>query len=104
MQAYKIFFILELIFACYILLNLALIADLVMMPALLTISERYSLSKDVTGIMVAIGSSVPELTTTVLSFMRHGVKMTEFGVVSNIGCAMFTLTMVPALGILLASH
>ena len=103
MQAFKGVFILELIFALYILLNLAIIAELFMMPALLSISERYSLSKDITGIMVAIGSSVPELTTTALSFMRHGVKMTEFGVVSNLGCAMFTLTMVPALAILFAS-
>jgi Ca2+/Na+ antiporter len=100
MQTYKSIFILELIFAIYILLNLAIIADLFMMPSLASISKRYHLSKDITGIMVAIGSSVPELTTTILSFMRHGVKMTEFGVISNLGCSMFSLTMVPALAVL----
>lgn len=50
--------------------------------------------------MVAVGNSVPELTTTMLSFMKHGVKMTEFGVASNIGCAVLTITVVPALAIL----
>ena len=103
MQAYKSIFILELVFAIYILFNLAIIADLFMMPSLVSISKRYHLSKDITGIMVAIGSSVPELTTTILSFMRHGVKMTEFGVVSNLGCSMFSLTMVPALALLLVT-
>ena len=103
MQTFKGIFILELILATYILLNLAIIAELFMMPSLVSISQRYHLSKDITGIMVAIGSSVPELTTTILSFLRHGVKMTEFGVVSNLGCSMFSLTMVPALAVLLVT-
>ncbi len=71
-----------------------------MMPCLLNISRRYDLSKDLTGIIVAVGSLIPELTTTVLSFMRHGVKMTEFGIASNIGCAVFTITVVPAVALM----
>lgn len=59
------------------------------------------MSRDVTGIIVAIGNSVPELTTTMLSFLKHGVKMTEFGLASNVGCAIFTITVVPAVAILL---
>jgi len=54
----------------------------------------------VTGIVVAMGGLVPELTTTLLSFMRHGVKMTEFGIATNLGCAAFTITVVPAISIL----
>jgi Ca2+/Na+ antiporter len=71
------------------------------MPSLLAIAKRYKLSRDITGIVVAIGNSVPELTTTMLSFMKHGVKMTEFGVASNVGCAIFSITVVPATAILL---
>lgn len=71
------------------------------MPSLLNISRRYGMSRDVTGIIVAIGNSVPELTTTMLSFLKHGVKMTEFGLASNVGCAIFTITVVPAVAILL---
>ena len=54
-----------------------------------------------TGIVVAIGNLIPELTTTILSFMRHGVKMTEFGVACNLGSACFTITVVPAVAFLL---
>jgi Ca2+/Na+ antiporter len=54
-----------------------------------------------TGIVVAIGNLIPELTTTILSFLRHGVKMTEFGVACNLGSACFTITVVPAVAFLL---
>lgn len=94
------FFVFEVFFAGYVLLNLALVAEHFLMPSLLNISKRYKLSRDVTGIVVAIGNSVPELTTTMLSFMKHGVKMTEFGIASNIGCGVLTITVVPAIAIL----
>ncbi len=90
----------ELILGVYVLINLALIAEHFMMPSLISISERYRLSKDLTGIVVALGGLVPEVTTTVLSFMRHGVKMTEFGIATNIGSAIFTITVVPSIAIL----
>ena len=54
-----------------------------------------------TGILLAISNLIPELTTTILSFMRHGVKMTEFGVACNLGSACFTITIVPAVAFLL---
>lgn len=82
------------------LLNLALIAEHFLMPSLMNISRRYGMSRDLTGIIVAVGNSVPELTTTILSFLKHGVKMTEFGLASNIGSAVFTITVVPAVAIL----
>ena len=94
------FFLFELVFSAYLLINLALIAEHFLMPSLLRISSRYGLSRDVTGIIVAVGNSIPELTTTMLSFMRHGVKMTEFGLASNIGCGIFTITAVPAIAVL----
>lgn len=95
------FFICEIIFSFYLLLNLALIAEKFLMPSLMNISRRYKMSKDMTGIIVAMGNLVPELTTTVISFMKHGVKMTEFGVASNIGTGVFVITVVPAVAILM---
>lgn len=53
-----------------------------------------------TGIIVAIGNMIPELATTILSFMSHGIKMTEFGVACNLGCGIFSITLVPAIAIL----
>jgi Ca2+/Na+ antiporter len=80
---------------------LAIVSEKFLMPALLNISKRYGLSKDLTGIVVAIGNLAPELATTILSFLSHGVKMTEFGVACNLGAACFSVTMVPAIAILL---
>lgn len=53
---------------------------------------------------MAIGNLVPELTTTILSFRKHGVKMTEFGVASNIGTSIFVITVVPAVSILMSMN
>lgn len=83
----------------YALLNLAMISEQFMMPALMQISLKYSLSKDLTGMTVALGNSVPELATTVLSFMGGSISMAELGLASNIGTAMFVITVAPAIGI-----
>lgn len=80
----------------YIMMILALIADEFLMPSLKNIAKRYKLSKDLTGFIVAIGNLVPELTTTILSFLRHGVKMTEFAIATNVGASLFAMTVVPA--------
>lgn len=97
----QFFFVFEIFFGLYLLLNLALIAEKFMMPSLMNISRRYNMSWDLTGILVALGSLVPELTTTILSFLKHGVKMSEFGVACNIGTSLFVITVVPAVAILL---
>jgi Ca2+/Na+ antiporter len=101
LQQYPAFFAIEVVFSFYLLIFLALLAEKYLLPSLLNISKRYNLSKDWTGILVAVGNLIPELAMTMLSFMQHGVKMTEFGVACNIGCASFTLTMVPGLAVLL---
>jgi Ca2+/Na+ antiporter len=88
----------------YLLLILALVADIYLLPSLLNISKRYRLSKDVTGVIVAIGNLIPEMAMTILSFMSHGVKMTEFGVASNIGCAIVAMTVVPACAVLINEY
>lgn len=59
---------------------------------------------DLTGLIVALGSFVPELATTLLSFMKHGVKMAEFGVASNLGTAVLSVTIVPAFAALIALY
>ena len=66
------------------------------MPSLNNISKQYKLSASITGIMLAYGISVPELAVTLLSFQRHGIKMTEFGLASVIGSVVFVVTFVPA--------
>jgi Ca2+/Na+ antiporter len=101
LQMNHAFFIFEIFMGLYVLLNLALIAEKFLMPSLLNISKRYGMSWDLTGILVAIGNLVPELTTTILSFLKHGVKMTEFGVACNIGTSIFVITVVPAVAILM---
>lgn len=73
-----------------------MIADRFLLPSLVRISTRYGLSRDVTGFVVALGNLVPETTTTILSFTKHGVKMTEFAMAANLGSAIFTITVVPA--------
>lgn len=80
----------------YIMLVIALVAEEFLMPSLKSIAKRYKLSKDLTGFIVALGNLIPEVTTTVLSFLRHGVKMTEFAMAANIGASMFAITIVPA--------
>jgi Ca2+/Na+ antiporter len=96
MQQYPTFFVFELFAMLYIMVVLALIADELLMPSLKNIATRYKLSKDITGFIVAIGNLIPELTTTILSFLHHGVKMTEFAVATNVGASLFAMTVVPA--------
>lgn len=97
------FFVFEILFSLYLLLNLGLIAEKFLMPSLMNISRRYNMSWDLTGILVALGNLVPELTTTVLSFLKHGVKMTEFGVACNVGTSVFIVTVVPAVAMLITA-
>ena len=90
------FFIFEFVFMIYIMVVIALVAEEFLMPSLKNIAKRYQLSKDLTGFIVALGNLIPEVTTTVLSFLRHGIKMTEFAMATNIGASMFAITIVPA--------
>lgn len=69
LQQYPGFFGIECVFSIYLLIFLALLAEKFLLPSLLNISKRYSLSKDWTGILVAVGNLIPELAMTVLSFM-----------------------------------
>lgn len=101
LQNNKVFFIMEVALAIYILIFLALISEKFLMPCLLNISKKYGLSWDITGIVIAIGNIIPELATTILSFLRHGVKMTEFGIACNLGSTCFSITIVPAIALLL---
>ena len=67
-----------------------------LMPALENISRKYSLSLTIAGILIAFGIAVPELAITLLSFQRHGIKMTEFGLATVFGSVCFCTTAVPA--------
>ncbi len=104
MQENVAFFYFEIFLSFYLLVALALIADKFLMPALMNVSRKYSLNKEMTGIVVAMGNLIPDITTTIQSFMRHGVKMTEFGIACNIGVSVFVITVVPATVVLLTSN
>ena len=104
LQENMAFFIFEIVFSLYLLLNLGLIAEKFLMPSLMNISRRYNMSRDLTGILVALGNLVPELTTTILSFLKHGVKMTEFGVACNVGTSVFVVTVVPAVAMFITAN
>ena len=71
------------------------------MPSLENISAKYKLSATIAGILIAFGIAVPELAVTLLSFQRHGIKMTEFGLATVFGSVCFCTTFVPAFAHLL---
>ena len=54
------------------------------------------MSQSVAGILIALGVAVPEVVVTVLSFQRHGIKMTEFGVATIFGSVCFATAFIPA--------
>ena len=66
------------------------------MPAMMTISEKYAMSKTIAGVFIAIGVTMPDVVVTMISFQRHGTKMIEFGLACNLGGAAFSYTMIPA--------
>ena len=72
-----------------------------LMPSLENISKKYKLSATIAGILIAFGIAVPELAVTLLSFQRHGIKMTEFGLATVFGSVCFCTTFVPAVAYLL---
>jgi cation:H+ antiporter len=67
------------------------------------LAVHYELPDIVTGaIVVAIGSSFPELSTTVLSTLIHGEF--ELGVSAVVGSALFNILIIPALSRLYSEH
>ena len=75
--------------------------DKFLQPAILTICDKYKLSKSIGGVLIAVGVSMTELTAALLSFQRHGVKMTEFGMALIIGGLAFSASLIPVLGYLM---
>lgn len=76
-------------------------ADKFLLPSMIKICKEYNLSKPIGGVLIAIGVSMPELTATMLSFQRHGVKMTEFGLALVIGGLAFAVCMIPVVAYLI---
>lgn len=91
------FFFFECAAAVYMLLCMGIISEKFLMPSIKNISSKYSLSVTLAGILIAFGISVPELAVTLLSFQRHGIKMTEFGLATIFGSACFCTTFVPGM-------
>ena len=77
------------------MIAVGVISEKFLMPAITNISKKYELSETVAGILIAFGIAVPELAVTLLSFQRHGIKMTEFGLATCFGGAVFCTTFVP---------
>ena len=85
----------------YLLLSTGIISEKFLMPSLANISSKYKLSASIAGVLIAFGIAVPELAVTMLSFQRHGIKMTEFGLATVFGSVCFCVTFVPAFAYLL---
>ena len=67
------------------------------------LSAHYRLPDVVQGaIVVAVGSSFPELSTTVISTLVHGEF--ELGVAAIVGSALFNILIIPALAALSSRH
>lgn len=67
------------------------------------LSAYYQLPDIVQGaIVVAVGSSFPELSTTVISTLVHGEF--ELGVAAIVGSALFNILIIPALSGLASQH
>ena len=90
------FFYFECCLTIYLLLAQGIICEKFLMPSLANISKKYRLSATIAGILIAFGIAIPELAVTLLSFQRHGIKMTEFGLATVFGSVCFCVTFVPA--------
>lgn len=67
------------------------------------LAKHYRLSPVVQGSLVtAIGSSFPELSTTVLSTLLHGAF--DLGVAAIVGSAIFNILVIPGLSSVAAGH
>ena len=95
------FFYFECALTIYLLLAQGIMSEKFLMPSLANISKKYKLSATIAGILIAFGIAVPELAVTLLSFQRHGIKMTEFGLATVFGSVCFCTTIVPAFAHLL---
>ena len=96
MQGDGPFFYFECALTVYLLMAQGIISEKFLMPSLENISAKYKLSATIAGILIAFGIAVPELAVTMLSFQRHGIKMTEFGLATVFGSVCFCVTFVPA--------
>mmetsp|Transcript_14261 Transcript_14261/g.17022 ORF Transcript_14261/g.17022 Transcript_14261/m.17022 type:complete len:164 (-) Transcript_14261:54-545(-) len=97
LQGDRPFFIFECFATVYLLLSLGIISEKFLMPSLANISKKYKLSASIAGVLIAFGIAVPELAVTLLSFQRHGIKMTEFGLATVFGSVCYATTVVPAI-------
>jgi Ca2+/Na+ antiporter len=77
------------------------IVEKFLITSLKNISQRYSISKSVLGILIAIGLTIPEFFIAIISFQDHGVKTVEFGMAVVLGGIAFTLSFVPAFAFLI---
>ena len=96
LQGDRPFFFLECILTVYLLISQGVMSDKFLMPSLENISERYGFNKSIAGLLIAVGISIPELVITIISFQKHGTKMTEFGLATVFGSIPFVIAFVPA--------
>ena len=90
------FFYLECLVTVYLLISQSIMSDKFLMPSIENISNRYGFNKGIAGLLIATGISIPELVITILSFQKHGTKMTEFGLATVFGSIPFVIAFVPA--------
>jgi len=96
LQGNLLLFLFEAFVCVYLMLSQGVIADKFLMQSLENITERYHLSQSIAGLLIAFGVALPEVVVTILSFQRHGIKMTEFGVATILGSVCFATCFIPA--------
>jgi Ca2+/Na+ antiporter len=102
LQSNTIFFLFECLLLIYFIIALTFTVDKFILPALIKMAENRRISRDMTGIVVALGNMVPEFCAVVVGFLTTGIDSTEFAIGINIGHGSFTMTFVPAVAILVA--
>jgi Ca2+/Na+ antiporter len=87
---------LQLVFFFYILIGLTYMINGFLMrfyylkkACLEKISKKFNLKETSTGVLLAIGCSVPEMTTNILSCFDENEEMIDFGFGSIVGSGVF---------------
>ena len=79
----------DMIIVFYILSGQTYLVNTFLMPCLERLSEKYNFSETATGILVALGISIPELTTNLLSSFSFKRETIGYGFGAIVGSGAF---------------
>ena len=84
---------LHLLLLLYLILGLALITEHYLMPCLEHLGRQFRLSDQNKGLILALGLSIPEMTTSILSVTSLDKGMVEYGFGAIVGSGVFDFTL-----------